>query len=411
MERRYEHAACGLLTTGADGTILSVNQTLLAWIGAQRDELVGRRTFSDLLTGGGRIYHETHYAPLLAMQGSAREIAFDLLGSGGRRLSVLVNARAEVVDGDRVIHVAVFDATERRMYERELLAAKERAERSEAQSQVLARTLQETLLPHRLPTIPGLDVAGVYLAAGAGHEIGGDFYDVFQVRPDDWIIALGDVEGKGVDAAVVTALVRYSIRAAAVEHEPSGVLRIVNEILLRDDTPRFCTAVVLRCRRNRGNWRITISCRGHRRRERSAPQSRTVRRRTNPRARGPLQRSSRRRRPQTSGRRCARVRWSTELRRHRSHRHSPGVQGGPTCQRLMATVTVGVVGWSSRRCRPVSQCDGGQDPDPSDRRGRARVPRLGARSASPRGRARVAIAVRTRHWCAGGDVGSVDGGF
>ncbi|HZB40117.1 MAG TPA: SpoIIE family protein phosphatase [Ilumatobacter sp.] len=263
MERRYEHAACGLLTTGADGTILSVNHTFLSWLGAERSDLVDRRTFADLLTGGGRIYYETHYAPMLAMQGSAREIAFDLLGSGGRRLSVLVNARAEVVDGDRVIHVAVFDATERRMYERELLAAKERAERSEAQSQVLARTLQETLLPHRLPTIPGLDVAGVYLAAGAGHEIGGDFYDVFQVRPDDWIIALGDVEGKGVDAAVVTALVRYSIRAAAVEHEPSGVLRIVNEILLRDDTPRFCTAVVLRCRRNRGNWRITISCGGH----------------------------------------------------------------------------------------------------------------------------------------------------
>jgi sigma-B regulation protein RsbU (phosphoserine phosphatase) len=264
MEQHYEHAACGLLTTDADGTILSVNQTLLSWIDAQRDELVGRRRFSDLLTGGGRIYHETHYAPLLAMQGSAREIAFDLVCSGGRRLPVLVNARIDLQEeDDRVIHVAVFDATERRMYERELLAAKERAERSEGHAQVLARTLQNTLLPNRLPTIPGLDIAGVYLPAGAGHEIGGDFYDVFQIGVDDWVVSLGDVEGKGVDAAVITALVRHGIRAASVEHEPSGVLRIVNEMLLRDETKRFCTAVVLRCRRTGHGWRITIGSGGH----------------------------------------------------------------------------------------------------------------------------------------------------
>jgi sigma-B regulation protein RsbU (phosphoserine phosphatase) len=261
--QHYEHAACGLLTTAGDGVILAVNETFLAWIGAERSELVGRRRFADLLSAGGRIYHETHYAPMLAMQGSAREIAFDLVGADGRRLPVLVNARADVDGGRRVIQIAVFDATERRMYERELFAAKERAERSEVRSQLLARTLQDTLLPHGLPSIPGLDIGGVYLPAGAGHEIGGDFYDVFQLSPEDWVIALGDVEGKGVDAALVTALVRYTIRAAAVEHEPSGVLRIVNEVLLRDDTQRFCTAVVLRCRRAQGTWRVTISCGGH----------------------------------------------------------------------------------------------------------------------------------------------------
>jgi len=199
------------------------------------------------------------------MQGSAREIAFDLACADGRRLPVLVNARRdEASDGRPVVQVAVFDATERRMYERELLAAKQRAEQSEAHARVLARTLQDTLLPRRVPNVPGLDIAAVYLAAGAGHEIGGDFYDIFQVGGDDWVIALGDVEGKGVDAAVVTALVRYTIRAAAVEHEPSGMLRIVNEVLLGDESSeRFCTAVVLRCRRSLGRWRITIACGGH----------------------------------------------------------------------------------------------------------------------------------------------------
>jgi PAS domain S-box-containing protein len=136
-EALYEQAACGLLTTDASGTIIAVNQTLLRWLGVDREQLIGRRTFADLLAGGGRIYHETHYAPMLAMQGSAREIAFDLACADGRRLPVLVNARRDQAsDGGPVVHVAVFDATERRMYERELLAAKHRAEQSEAHARV-----------------------------------------------------------------------------------------------------------------------------------------------------------------------------------------------------------------------------------------------------------------------------------
>ena len=83
---------------------------------------------------------------------------------------------------------------------------------------LLARTLQQTLIPPALPHDPGLDVAAVYRPAGDGDEIGGDFYDVFQIGVDDWVVAVGDVQGKGVDAAVVTALARYTIRAAAVEH-------------------------------------------------------------------------------------------------------------------------------------------------------------------------------------------------
>lgn len=259
----YEHAACGLLTTDADGMIVAVNETLLTWMGVERSDLVGERTFSDLLTGGGRIYHETHYAPMLAMQGFARELAFDLVCADGTRLPVLVNARTDGQDGRTVVHMAIFDATERRMYERELLAAKEDAEYSEAHAQLLARTLQQSLLPNQLPSVPGLEIAGRYLPAGAGYEIGGDFYDVFQIGPDDWVIALGDVQGKGVDAAVVTALVRHSIRAASVEHEPAGALRIVNQVLLKADVKRFCTVVLFRCRVAVGGWRVTVCCAGH----------------------------------------------------------------------------------------------------------------------------------------------------
>ena len=181
----------------------------------------------------------------------------------GSRLATLVNARLDDIEGQQVVYVAVFSATERRMYERELLIAKEHAEQSEEHARVLARTLQETLLPHDLPTVPGLEIAAVYLPAGAGHEIGGDFYDVFQIARDDWVLALGDVEGKGVEAAVVTALVRYTIRAASIEHEPADVLRIVNDVLLRSKSPRYCTAVILRCRRIGGSWSVTIGSGGH----------------------------------------------------------------------------------------------------------------------------------------------------
>src|SRR3954471_19252727 len=75
----YEHAPCGYLTTLPDGTIVKVNETFLSWTGYDRSDLVGRRRFRDLLTAGGRIYHETHYAPLLTMQDGVSGIAFDLL--------------------------------------------------------------------------------------------------------------------------------------------------------------------------------------------------------------------------------------------------------------------------------------------------------------------------------------------
>lgn len=265
-ELLYERAPCGYLSTTSDGTIVKVNQTFLTLTGYERSELVGRTRFDELLTTGGRIYHETHYAPMLHVHGSAREIALDLVRSDKSRLPVLINA---VLDRDLegaplVIRVAVFDATHRREYERELLRAKRRAEASEAHATALAQTLQQTLIPPTLPAIPYLDVAARYRPAGDGAEVGGDFYDVFQVGTDEWVVALGDVCGKGVDAAVVTALARHTLRAAAMEHvEPSRALLTLNEVLLRDETWRFCTVVLIRLQHTDGVWRAVVSCGGH----------------------------------------------------------------------------------------------------------------------------------------------------
>jgi sigma-B regulation protein RsbU (phosphoserine phosphatase) len=265
-EQLYEGAPCGYLSTTPEGTVIKVNQTFLTLTGFSREDLLGRRTFSELLTGGGRIYHETHFAPMLQMQGSVGEIALEIVRADGERLPVLVNSTLERDDdgNPRVVRTAVFDATERRRYEQELLDAKRRAEESEARAQTLARTLQETLIPPTPPDIPGLDIATAYRPAGAGAEVGGDFYDVFQIGEGDWAVVLGDVCGKGVDAAVVTALVRHTLRALAVQMpDPRQVLAALNRVLLGHSTGRFCTLVVLRLHRDADGWRLTTSTGGH----------------------------------------------------------------------------------------------------------------------------------------------------
>jgi len=265
-ETLYERAPCGYLSTTPDGTIVKVNETFLTWTGHARKDLVGHRTFASLLTAGGRIYHDTHYAPMLHMQEHVREIALDVVTADGQRLPVLVNAAlGRDDDGEPVVvRVVLFDATERRGYERELLRAKQLAEASELKARALARALQQTLIPPHPPEIPGLDVAAVYRPAGSGEEVGGDFYDVFQVGTDDWVVAVGDVCGKGVEAAILTALVRHTLRAVAMQVSgPAEALHALNEVLLHHQTDRFCTIAVLRLRLVGERWRLTMSLGGH----------------------------------------------------------------------------------------------------------------------------------------------------
>ncbi|MBI4261384.1 MAG: SpoIIE family protein phosphatase [Actinobacteria bacterium] len=128
----------------------------------------------------------------------------------------------------------------------------------------IARTLQESLLPSRLPDVPGLDVAARYRPAGAGQDIGGDFYDVFPAG-DAWGVVVGDVCGKGVDAAVLTSLTRHTIRVAAMRGEgPSGILRTLSDAILdqRSDQ-RFCTAVYAAVRPEGDGATVSLSCGGH----------------------------------------------------------------------------------------------------------------------------------------------------
>ena len=208
-EELYEDAPCGLLSLRPDGDVVTVNRTFLRWTGHDPATVVGR-SLRELLAIGDRIFYETHYAPLLRMQDEVRELAVTLVCPRGR-LPVLLNS---VLDRDadgvpRSIRIAVFLAGDRRSYEGELLAARRRAEASEARARLMALTLQTSLLPPELPRVPGLDLGAVYRPAGRGDEVGGDFYDVFSTGPDDWAVAVGDVVGKGVTAATLTSLVRH----------------------------------------------------------------------------------------------------------------------------------------------------------------------------------------------------------
>ncbi|MBE1501787.1 sigma-B regulation protein RsbU (phosphoserine phosphatase) [Amycolatopsis lexingtonensis] len=264
----YEHAPCGYLSTLLDGTIAKINATLLGWLGRERDDVVGRLRFADLLTVGGRIYHETHFAPLLRMQGELGGVAFELKTAAGARLPVLVTSTVKTgVDGQpQLIRTTVFDARDRRAYEQELLRAREAAEQERDRVQRLARTLQQTLLPPALAEVPGMEVAAYYHPASAD-EVGGDFYDLFPLTGDTWGFFLGDVSGKGAAAAVVTSMARYTLRAAAVyAPDPASALTSLNTVLHREyrgADPRYCTVVHGRVRPDDGGAAVTLATGGH----------------------------------------------------------------------------------------------------------------------------------------------------
>jgi PAS domain S-box-containing protein len=129
----------------------------------------------------------------------------------------------------------------------------------------IAGTLQRSLLPPALPDIPGLEVAARYSPMGDGIEVGGDFYDLFAAGPA-WVAVIGDVCGKGVEAAALTSLARHSLRALAREDPPpSVVLARLNEAIVaeRGLDPRFSTVAYVRLAPGAGRVGVTAASAGH----------------------------------------------------------------------------------------------------------------------------------------------------
>lgn len=257
-EHLFEDAPCGYLSTLPDGTIVRVNRTFEAWTGLRREDLVGARRFQDLLSPGGRIYHETHYAPLLRMQGTVREIAVEIVRADGTRLPALINSVQHDDEHGRPqrIRTTVFDATDRRRYEDELLRARR-------QEQETARELSRSLLSGSLPAAPGLDVGVVYRPAVSGLDVGGDWYDAFWLDEADTIgLVIGDVVGRGIGAAATMGQLRSAVRAlASTGLAPGRLLDALDAYARRHEVGRMTTLICAQL--GLGSRRLRYACAGH----------------------------------------------------------------------------------------------------------------------------------------------------
>jgi PAS domain S-box-containing protein len=129
----------------------------------------------------------------------------------------------------------------------------------------IAVALQRSLLPPELPSIPGLELAARYRATGAGNEVGGDFYDVFETGDGNWSLVIGDVCGKGPEAAALMGIARHTVRTASMqEKRPSSVLSVLNEAILRQSVDgRFCTVCYVRMHVRENGTRLTVATGGH----------------------------------------------------------------------------------------------------------------------------------------------------
>jgi PAS domain S-box-containing protein len=257
-EDLFENAPCGYLTCALDGTILRVNRTFEQLTGHEREALLGRR-FRDLLTPAGRIYHETHYLPLLQMQGAVREIALDIVRADGSRLPALVNSAQQCDDAGapRLIRTTVFDASDRRAYEQELLRARRR-------EQDIALQLQRSLLSGTLAASAALAVDVVYRPAQAGTEVGGDWYDAFWLDDEQATAALvvGDVVGRGIEAAAAMGQLRSAIRAlASTGLAPGPLLDALDGFAARHGVGRMTTVAYAQLEVASG--RLRYACAAH----------------------------------------------------------------------------------------------------------------------------------------------------
>jgi PAS domain S-box-containing protein len=209
----------------------------------------------------------------LLVQTARDEEHLELIRKVGLRSAML----APMTLRDEVLGVISFVSAEsgRRFDEHDLALAEDLALRAAAAvenarlfqtASTIAHTLQTSLLPPVLPELPGMELAAAYRAAGKGFEVGGDFYDVFSTADDQWYLVIGDVCGKGAEAAAVTALARYTIRAAAVRSQsPAAILRWLSDAMIQQSggRGRFCTIACAQLDLGRSPARVTVACGGH----------------------------------------------------------------------------------------------------------------------------------------------------
>ena len=166
FEDMFENSPCGYITLQTNGRIARVNKTLLAWTGYVASDMTGKR-FTDFVNIAGRIYYETHIAPLLRMQGFFNEFAIEMVTAEGEPVQMICNALEGRDAGGKplFIRLALLKATDRRRYEQELLAAREAAKTS------LASERETSELREQFIAVLGHDLRNPLASISAGARI------------------------------------------------------------------------------------------------------------------------------------------------------------------------------------------------------------------------------------------------
>jgi PAS domain S-box-containing protein len=252
-----ESMSDGVFVLDAFGRVTDANPAGTSLLGTTRPQLVGR-PLADVLRGPVPGDARTEPPGASPLEGERLELGppdregplriyeirrEELQDAGGRPAGELVMLR------DVTERIRAEDAVAHLLDERSRVAA----------------ALERSLVPGELPAIPGAEAAGRYEPAGDGHEIGGDFFDIFPLDGQVWGVVLGDVSGKGAEAAAVTALTRYTLRALADPgHLPSRTLRDLNTRLLSaTEGERHCTLVYALVRPGDSGLAVTLSLAGH----------------------------------------------------------------------------------------------------------------------------------------------------
>jgi serine phosphatase RsbU (regulator of sigma subunit) len=218
-------------------------------------EITGEELRPRLSIGG----HEGALTAAEAMLGAPQGTAL-AIGVGHSHVLAIVRDRRpfDAVERDLLEHLAAQAAVSL-----ENLRLEELMWRGAEENARIADTLQQSLLPPLLPEVPGLETGALYLPTGEGIAVGGDFYDLFPTAEKEWFAVIGDVCGKGPEAAAVTALARYTIRAAVMRHRsPAGVLRWLNAAMIRQGANRFVTLACARIE-TEDVITVTVACAGH----------------------------------------------------------------------------------------------------------------------------------------------------
>jgi serine phosphatase RsbU (regulator of sigma subunit)/PAS domain-containing protein len=289
VDATLERAAWAMVPEVADWCVIDVpdergrmQRRALAADPARHGELDALRTAFDLHRTGddqlGAVLHDAQprlFDPVddaTLRAWATDDDAFERLRALGLRSVIAVALMA----GDRPTGLMTMatDASARRLGDGELELAREVGIRAgiaienariHATRTHIATTLQRSLLPPRLPAVPGMTIAARFRAAGESSEVGGDFYDLFPVD-GAWMVIMGDVTGKGPEAAAITSLARYTMRTAAgYERSPAGVLERLNAALVVDpDRRRLCTVVCARIvTEPDGSADVRVACGGH----------------------------------------------------------------------------------------------------------------------------------------------------